>query len=76
MVADNATLGKILVDAKGMTLYLFDKDEKGGNGWDVSAMALAKGNAGGTMALNMPTGSDIHWQAIPRSGGVSDGVGP
>lgn len=28
MVADNATLGKILVDAKGMTLYLFDKDEK------------------------------------------------
>ncbi len=28
MVADNATLGKILVDAKGMTLYLFDKHEK------------------------------------------------
>jgi predicted lipoprotein with Yx(FWY)xxD motif len=28
MVAENAKLGKILVDAKGMTLYLFDKDAK------------------------------------------------
>jgi predicted lipoprotein with Yx(FWY)xxD motif len=28
MVADHASLGKILVDAKGMTLYLFDKDAK------------------------------------------------
>jgi len=27
MVADHATLGKILVDAKGMTLYMFTKDE-------------------------------------------------
>jgi predicted lipoprotein with Yx(FWY)xxD motif len=28
-VAEDAKLGKILVDAKGMTLYLFDKDEAG-----------------------------------------------
>lgn len=32
---------------------MFEKDEKGNSGWDVSASALAAGGAGGTMALNL-----------------------
>ncbi len=30
---------------------MFDKDERGNSGWDISAKALAAGGAGGTMAL-------------------------
>ncbi len=32
---------------------MFDKDERGGSGWDIAARALAVGGAGGTMALNI-----------------------
>ena len=32
---------------------MFDTDERGNSGWDVAATALAKGRAGGTMALNL-----------------------
>lgn len=32
---------------------MFSTDEKNNSGWDVSAMALNKGRAGGTMALNL-----------------------
>lgn len=32
---------------------LFDQDERGNSGWDVASMALARGRAGGTMALNL-----------------------
>lgn len=42
---------------------LFDADERGSSGWDIAAMALKRGRAGGTMALNLwsnwqDTGSD------------------
>ncbi|MGY0612551.1 hypothetical protein [Luteimonas sp. A501] len=33
---------------------LFDDDERGNSGWDVSARALAAARGGGTMALNLP----------------------
>lgn len=33
---------------------MFDDDERGRSGWAVAADALAAGNAGGTMALNLP----------------------
>jgi hypothetical protein len=32
---------------------LFNKDEKGNSGWDISAMALKNSRAGGTMVLNL-----------------------
>lgn len=32
---------------------MFSTDEKNNSGWDISAMALNKGRAGGTMALNL-----------------------
>lgn len=32
---------------------MFATDERGNNGWDVSAMALAKARGGGTMVLNL-----------------------
>jgi hypothetical protein len=32
---------------------MFERDEQGNSGWDVSADALAAGRAGGTMALNV-----------------------
>ena len=33
---------------------MFAQDERGGSGWDIAADALARGRAGGTMALNIP----------------------
>lgn len=33
---------------------MFDADECGQSGWDITAKALAVGRAGGTMALNLP----------------------
>lgn len=46
---------------------MFEPDERGNSGWDVAATALAKGRAGGTMALNLgpwitpdgPVGRDL-----------------
>jgi hypothetical protein len=32
---------------------MFGRDERGNSGWDVAAAALARGRAGGTMALNL-----------------------
>jgi hypothetical protein len=32
---------------------MFDKDEKGNSGWDISRVALEKARGGGTMALNL-----------------------
>jgi hypothetical protein len=32
---------------------MFDKDERGGSGWDISAMALSQARGGGTMVLNL-----------------------
>ncbi|SFJ64058.1 hypothetical protein SAMN03159338_2025 [Sphingomonas sp. NFR04] len=42
----------LMISDDGITT-MFDQDERGNSGWDVSAMALAKGRAGGTMALNL-----------------------
>ena len=51
-----------MISDDGITT-MFDKDEKGNSGWDISQMALEKGRAGGTMALNMPT----DWENINNS---------
>ena len=42
---------------------MFDDDERGDSGWDVAATALARGRAGGTMALNLGawTGTHPEW---------------
>jgi hypothetical protein len=45
----------LMLSDDGITT-MFDTDERGNSGWDVAAMALSKGRAGGTMALNLPTG--------------------
>lgn len=42
----------LMISDDGITT-MFDADERGNSGWDVSATALAKGRAGGTMALNL-----------------------
>jgi hypothetical protein len=41
-----------MISDDGITT-MFEKDEIGNSGWDVSAHALASGAAGGTMALNL-----------------------
>jgi hypothetical protein len=42
----------LMISDDGITT-MFDRDERGNSGWDVAASALAKGRAGGTMALNL-----------------------
>jgi len=44
----------LMISDDGIT-SMFDKDERGNDGWDISAMALEKGRAGGSMALNLPS---------------------
>ena len=39
---------------------LFDTDERGQSGWDISAAALAKARGGGTMVLNLPA----NWETL------------
>lgn len=43
----------LMISDDGITT-MFDKDEQGNSGWDVAAKALETGQAGGTMALNLP----------------------
>lgn len=50
----------LMISDDGITT-MFDNDEKGNSGWDVSAAALAAGAAGGTMALNLPA----DWATAP-----------
>lgn len=50
--ADARPVHILMISDDGITT-MFDMDERGNQGWDVSAMALAKGKAGGTMALNL-----------------------
>ena len=45
----------LMISDDGITT-MFEKDERGNSGWDISARALAAGAAGGTMALNMKSG--------------------
>lgn len=42
----------LMISDDGITT-MFDTDERGNSGWDIAAAALAKGRAGGTMALNL-----------------------
>ncbi len=42
----------LILSDDGVTT-LFDKDEKGNEGWDISRLALDKARGGGTMALNL-----------------------
>jgi hypothetical protein len=41
---------------------MFDADEQGNSGWDISRLALEKGRGGGTMVLNLYS----DWQNIPK----------
>ncbi|MBG6221500.1 MULTISPECIES: VWA domain-containing protein [unclassified Janthinobacterium] len=47
----------LMISDDGITT-MFDDDELGNSGWDISAKALAQGGAGGTMALNLERGWD------------------
>ena len=51
----------LMISDDGITT-MFDKDELGNSGWDISAKALARGVAGGTMALNLERG----WEGAAR----------
>jgi hypothetical protein len=42
----------LILSDDGVTT-LFNKDERGASGWDISRMALSKARGGGTMALNL-----------------------
>lgn len=45
----------LMISDDGITT-MFDQDERGTSGWEVAATALARGRAGGTMALNLWSG--------------------
>ncbi len=47
----------LMISDDGITT-MFERDERGNSGWDISANALATGRAGGTMALNLPASWD------------------
>jgi hypothetical protein len=44
----------LMISDDGITT-MFDRDERGNDGWSIAATALKNGDAGGTMALNIPT---------------------
>ncbi|QJD88953.1 VWA domain-containing protein [Duganella dendranthematis] len=44
----------LMISDDGITT-MFDQDERGNDGWSIAATALKNGDAGGTMALNIPT---------------------
>ena len=47
----------LMISDDGITT-MFDSDELGNSGWEISAKALKEGGAGGTMALNLAAGWD------------------
>lgn len=49
----------ILVISDDGVTTMFDQDERGNSGWDVSAAALAQARGGGTLVLNLPE----NWEA-------------
>lgn len=53
----------LMISDDGITT-MFDQDENGNSGWDISAKALAAGGAGGTMALNLP----VTWESTTGNG--------
>ncbi len=54
----------ILVISDDGVSTLFDDDEKGTSGWEVSAMALEKAGGGGTFVLNLPD----NWEEVKGYG--------
>jgi hypothetical protein len=46
----------ILVISDDGVSTMFDPDERGGSGWEISGMALARARGGGTLVLNLPPG--------------------
>ena len=56
----------ILVISDDGVSTLFDQDEQGNSGWDVSASALERAGGGGTFVLNLPANWD----------GIGGGKGP
>ena len=42
----------LVISDDGVTT-MFDKDEQGNSGWDISRMALENARGGGTMVLNL-----------------------
>ena len=48
----------ILVISDDGVTTMFDKDERGNDGWLIAAAALARAGGGGTFVLNLPSG----WQ--------------
>jgi hypothetical protein len=55
-------LAHIMVISDDGISTLFDKDEQGNSGWDVSKMALKNAGGGGTFVLNLPK----NWEAITQ----------
>jgi len=51
----------LMISDDGITT-MFDQDERGNSGWDISARALKVAGAGGTMALNIPA----NWNRYKR----------
>lgn len=58
----------ILVISDDGVTTMFDGDERGNSGWDVSAAALAKAQGGGTLVLNLPE----RWEEWKNQ--VSEGI--
>jgi hypothetical protein len=55
----------LMISDDGITT-MFDQDERGNDGWDVSAGALAAAGGGGSMALQLSPNwehADVGWQA-------------
>jgi hypothetical protein len=52
----------ILVISDDGVSTMFDKDERGNDGWEIARMALARARGGGTMVLNLPR----TWDALPH----------
>ena len=61
----------LVISDEGVTT-MFDKDEKGASGWDISAMAVRNARGGATMALNLNnpkwgTAADKDSRALQRA---------
>lgn len=63
--ASTAPPAHILVVSDDGVSTMFDTDEQGNSGWDVSAQALARARGGGTLVLQLPTRWDQ--QQAPHS---------
>lgn len=48
---------------------MFQRDERGGDGWTIAAQALTRARGGGTMVLNLPNEPDADLQRAQREQG-------